>query len=77
MPDINKNDKHDFFFNLAKIANLGNDKNENFECQFFTGNTFLAPFKGAENRFSLSCLVCATAMTQYTAYGKVHWVVLK
>ena len=38
----------------------------------FTGNTFiLNPFNGAENRFSISRLVCATELAQYTTNGKV------
>ena len=67
------------FENFAKIANLGKDKNENFKCQIFYGKHFiLTPFKGAENRFSISCLVCATELTKYTTYEeKLHWEVLR
>ena len=32
--------KRDFFENLAKIANLGKDKNENFKCHLFTGTLY-------------------------------------
>ena len=32
-------------------------------ANFFTGKNFiLTPFIGAENRFSISCLVCATEL---------------
>ena len=42
-----------------------------------TRNTlFSTSFKEAETRFSISCLVCATRLTQYKTYGKVHWVTL-
>ena len=62
------------FENLAKIANLGKDKNENFKCQMFDGKHFiLTPFKRAANRFQY----IVTEVTQYTIYGKVNWVVLK
>ena len=45
--------------------------------KFLTGNaSFLTPFKEAQNRFSISCLVCATELTQYTTYRKVNWVTL-
>ena len=37
----------------------------------------LTPFKWAEKRFSISCLVYATELTQYATYGKVRWVVRK
>ena len=33
----------------------------------------LTPFKWAKNRYSMSCLVCATELTQYTTYGKSIW----
>ena len=66
------------FENLANIANLGKDKNETFKCQLFYGkHSIVAPLKWTENHFSISCLVCATELTQYTTYGKVHWVVLR
>ena len=38
---------------------------------------FLTPFKGTENRFSISCLVGATDLTKYTTGGNLHWAVLK
>ena len=42
-------------------------------AKFLTGNTsFSTPFKEAENRFSISCLVCATELTQYITYGNGH-----
>ena len=65
--------KHDFFKKLARNANLEKDNNENFKCQFFYGKHFImTPFKRTENRFSISCLICATKLTQYTKNGKVH-----
>ena len=40
------------FENLAKIANLGKDKNEKIRMPFFAGNTlFLTPFKGCRKSF--------------------------
>ena len=37
--------------------------------KFLTGNaSFSTLFKEAENRLSISCLVCATELTQYTIY---------
>ena len=59
--DIKQMIKHE---NLAKVANLGMDQNENFKCQIFRWKHFiLTPSKEAENRFSISCLFCATALT--------------
>ena len=73
-----KNTKHDFFFNLAKKAKLGKAKNENFKWHIFNGKHFIRiSLKGTGNRFSITYLVCATELTKYATYGKVHWVVLK
>ena len=55
------------------MTNLEKDKNERFKYQFLYGKHFiLTPFKGTENRvfFSVSCLVCATELNQYTNYVK-------
>ena len=44
--------KYDFF------ENLGGAEREKFKCLIFIGKAlFLTPFKGTENRFSISCLV--------------------
>ena len=37
---------------------------------------FLTPFLETENHFSKSCLISAIDLTNYTLYGKVHWVTL-
>ena len=47
--------------------------NANFLWEHF----MLTPFKVVEKRFNISRLVCATKLTKYTTYEKVHWVVLK
>ena len=57
--------------NLAKMANLAKLKNEYFKCHCLLETSFLTPFKEAENRFSISCLVCPTELTQHTTYEKV------
>ena len=67
-----------FFSFLAIMANLAKYRDENFKCQYLMEITmFSTPSKEAENPFSIPCLVCATELTQYTTYGKVHWVTLK
>ena len=46
-------------------------------AKFLTGNaSFSTPYKEAENRYLISCLVCAIELTQYTTYGIVHLVTL-
>ena len=41
--------------------------------KFLTGNAlFLTPFKGAENRFSVSCRVCTTDLTKYVYHMEKH-----
>ena len=45
--------------------------------KFLTGNaSFFTPLKEAENRFSISCLVCATEQSQESTYEENHWVTL-
>ena len=51
-------------------------KAKNLNAKFLKGKAlFLTPCIG--NRFSISCLVCATDLTKYTTYENLHWVVLK
>ena len=50
--------KHDFFENLGKLQIWEALKANNLNANFLIGNAlFLTPFKGIENRFSISCLV--------------------
>ena len=70
--------KHDFLKNWEKLQILKALKAKNLNANFLIGNAlFLIPFKGTENRFSISCMVRATDLTIYTFYGNLHWVVLK
>ena len=42
-------------------------------ANFLTENaSFLIPLKEAENRFSISCLVCATEQSKKSTYGEKH-----
>ena len=70
--------KHDFLKIWQKLTIWERIKMKISNAKFFTENTFFfTSFKGLDNRFSLSCLICARELTQNTTYGKVHWVVLK
>ena len=70
--------KHDFLKILEKLQIWEALKAKNLNAKFLIGKAlFLIPFKGTENRFSISCLVCAIDLTKYTTYGNLHWVVLK
>ena len=70
--------KHDFLKIWEKLQIWEALKEKNLNAKFLIGNTlFLTPFKGTENRFSISCMVCATDLTKYTTYGNLHWMVLK
>ena len=70
--------KHDFLKIWEKLQIWEAMKAKNLNAKFMIGKAlFLTPFKGTENRFSISCLVLATDLTKYTTYGNLHWVVLK
>ena len=69
--------KHDFLKIWKKMQIWERIKMKILNVNLFTGNAlFFTPFKGADNRFSISCLVCATELTEYATCGKVNWVVL-
>ena len=62
--------KHDFLKILEKLQIWEALNAKNLNAKFLIGKAlFLTPFKGTENRFSISCLVCATYLTKYTICG--------
>ena len=67
--------KYDFLKIWEKMQIWETLKAKNLNAKFLIGKAlFLTPFKATENRFSISCLVCAIDLTKY---GNLHWVVLK
>ena len=57
--------KHDFLKFWQKLQIWERIKMKIIKAIFLKkGNTFLTPVNGAENRFSIPCLVCTTELTQ-------------
>ena len=40
---------------------------------FYGKHCILTPFKGTDNHFSITCLVCATELTQYTICWSLNY----
>ena len=59
--------KHDFLKIWEKLQIWEALKAKNLNANFLIGKAlFLTPFKGTENRFSISCLVCMAS--RFTIY---------